>query len=221
MDLEVPWPLEQILETDRFLCGAHRSTPYKPPLKPHARWVWDLHASELLLDGLLLQPWLPCDVDNIICPQKKHDIEISHDTYSGSAKWCKLCKTHHIWWYHLVEGQPQIIEYHCLNALIDNGLFSWCCQLSSSCLHPPTGPLLCPMAMLDPGSSAAQENVYKCTNSPSAYHEIYSIDLTDWLNEWMKWRNEWTNERTNDRLNQDKCQAGIRVANMSINTVYS
>ena len=67
MDLEVPWPLEQVLETDRFLCGAHRSlTPYKPPLKPHARWVWDLHASELLLDCLLLQPWLPCDVDNII-----------------------------------------------------------------------------------------------------------------------------------------------------------
>ena len=171
---------------------------YKPPLKPHARWVWDLHASELLLDCLLLQPWLPRDVDNIICP-KKHDRDISHDTYSGSAiplgwmttpnHWISLSQRSH--WQRL------------------NGLFSWCCQLSSSCLHPPTGPLLCPMAMLDPGSSAAQENMCKCTSSPSAYHNIFywSDWLTDWptewMNEWMtEWRNEWLNEGMNERMKE-------------------
>ena len=33
----------------------HTSIPthHYPPLKPHARWVWDLHASELMLDCLL------------------------------------------------------------------------------------------------------------------------------------------------------------------------
>ena len=70
--------------------------------------------------GLLAKPWYPCDV-HIICP-KTHDIETSHCTYSGSVKCCKMCKINtsylnHIWWYRLVELQPQIIQYHCLNAL--------------------------------------------------------------------------------------------------------